>query len=154
MARPPRLPRFSYRGCYRYLLTFLTIHRSRLFEDPAAVQQAFEQIHRTAIIERFAILAYCFMPDHLHLVVAGLSFESDLKRFAKLAKQRSGAAHARTRTGRLWQSGYWDTSLRGSADVRQAMKYVMSNPVKAGLVTPGGTYPFAADDAAALGELE
>jgi hypothetical protein len=37
MSRPPRFRRFSYLGRYRYLLTFCTIHRARLFEDPRPI---------------------------------------------------------------------------------------------------------------------
>lgn len=153
MARPPRLRRFSYRGSYRYLLTFLTIHRSRVFEDATAVRRTLEQIQRTAAIERFAILAYCFMPDHLHLVVAGLSYGSDLKRFAKLAKQRSGAACALDGAGPLWQPGYWDTLLRTNDDVCAATKYVVNNRVNAGLVECVTDYPFVGSDIAALSKL-
>jgi putative transposase len=134
-------------------LTFLTAYQSRIFEDPAAVRRALEQIQRTATIEGFAILAYCFMPDHLHLVIAGLCRESDLKRFAKMAKQRSGAAHAHADMGRLWQPGYWETLLRSSDDVRAATKYVLNNPVNAGLVECTADYAFSSADTAALSEL-
>jgi putative transposase len=153
MARPPRLRGFSYRGPYRYLLTFLTLYRSRIFADATAVQQTLGQITRTAAIERFAILAYCFMPDHLHLVVSGMSSESDLKRFAKLAKQRSGAARAHARCGPLWQPGYWETLLRSNDDVRAATEYVLNNPLNAGLVTRAADYPFAGSDRTALSKL-
>jgi hypothetical protein len=64
------------------------------------------------------------MPDHLHLVVSGVSRESDLKRFAKLAKQRSGAARALVGAGPMWQPGYWDTLLRnplGPAQIDQIL---------------------------------
>src|SRR4030095_2919701 len=88
MSRPPRLRRFSYRGCHRYLLTFCTIHRARLFEDAAIVSRALDQIRITARLERFAILAYCFMPDHLHLLVEGLDQHADLRHFAKMSNQR------------------------------------------------------------------
>jgi len=41
-------------------------------------------------IESFAVLAYCYMPDRFHAVVHGLTEKSDLHRFVRLAKQRSG----------------------------------------------------------------
>ncbi len=33
-------------------------------------------------------MAYCFMPDHMHMVVTGQNPDADLRRFAKIAKQR------------------------------------------------------------------
>ena len=63
MSRPPPFRGFSYRGVHRYLLTFCTIERARIFERPEAVDDALQQIRITASRERFAILAYCFMPD-------------------------------------------------------------------------------------------
>jgi REP element-mobilizing transposase RayT len=87
---------------------------------PFVVGIALEQIRITARRERFAVLAYCFMPDHVHLFVEGLHEHSDLKRFATVSEQRSGASHALSRGTRLWQEGYWDTILRdGSFRTRQ-----------------------------------
>jgi REP element-mobilizing transposase RayT len=34
-------------------------------------------------------LAYCFMPDHVHLLIAGGAEGSDMEAFARLTKQRS-----------------------------------------------------------------
>ena len=94
----------------------------------------------------FAILAYCFMPDHVHLLVEGLSETSDLKRFAKMAKQRSGASHALSVGGPLWQEGYWETMLREADDSRTIARYIMENPVRAGLVASPLQYPFLGSD--------
>jgi REP element-mobilizing transposase RayT len=59
-----------------------------LFVDPPTVERAHAEILRTATEDQFAVLAYCFMPNHLHLVVEGGSPTSDLRRFAKVSKQR------------------------------------------------------------------
>jgi putative transposase len=99
MSRPTRLSRHSYVGRAVYFLTFCTDNRIKAFVDADVVARTLEQFRRTAAIEQFAILAYCVMPDHVHLLVRGLSRTSDLKRFAKMAKQRSGGIHQR-RCGR------------------------------------------------------
>jgi hypothetical protein len=52
-----------------------------------------EQILRALTGERFAGIADCFMPDHLHLLVAGTSESSDLKQFVKSAKAEADAAN-------------------------------------------------------------
>ena len=52
------------------------------------------------------------MPDHVHLLIEGVTESADFLRFVKLAKQRSGAAYALTSGERLWQKGYYDRVLR------------------------------------------
>jgi putative transposase len=131
---------------HRYLLTFCTAERTRVFEHPDTVRDALRQIRRTAAIEKFAIVAYCFMPDHLHLLVDGMSAQSDLKRFAKMAKQRSGASHAASGKGRLWQEGYWEKVFRIDDDARRIVRYIFENPVRAGLAKSANDYPFSGSD--------
>jgi putative transposase len=98
-------------------LTFCTIHRARLFEDAAIVSRSLDQIRITARLERFAILAYCFMPDHLHLLVEGLDQHADIRHFPKMSKQRSEAIHALSGNGRLRQEGYWEKALHADEDL-------------------------------------
>ncbi len=45
---------------------------------------------RAASENEFDVIAYCFMPDHLHLLVEGKSDRSDGKPFIARAKQYSG----------------------------------------------------------------
>ena len=88
MARPGRLRGFSYSGRFTYFLTFCTSDRVQVFRDAAIVSLVSEQIVRTAGEQRFAVLEYCFMADHLHLLVRGLTAGSNLQQFAKMTKQR------------------------------------------------------------------
>jgi REP element-mobilizing transposase RayT len=74
------------------------------------------------------------MPDHLHLLVEGLTPRSDLRQFVKMAKQRSGGLYSRRNRRRLWQGGYFDYVLREIDDPAQIAKYLVSNAVWAGLV--------------------
>jgi REP element-mobilizing transposase RayT len=96
MSRPPRIDGFSYVGFYRYFLTFCTFDRRDTFTDIALGQSVVRQFRRTSGRWKFALLAYCLMPDHAHLLVEGTSDTSDLRLFIKSAKQSSGqrfAAH-------------------------------------------------------------
>jgi REP element-mobilizing transposase RayT len=88
-----------------------------------------------AVSEQFAILAYCLMPDHAHLLVEGLNDSSDLQHFVKMAKQRSGGDYRRRSNKRLWQEGYFDRVLRDEEDARDFARYIINNPVRAALVT-------------------
>jgi hypothetical protein len=49
----------------------------------------------------------------------------------------------RQRTGEyLWQPGYWDRVLRDEDDVLEAVRYIVANPLRAGLVTDLTKYPW------------
>jgi REP element-mobilizing transposase RayT len=109
MARPRRISGFSYVGLYRYSLTFCTRDRHCAFRHAEVVALALLQFRRSAADCSFALVAYCFMPDHVHLLVEGLANHSNLAAFAKRAKQRSGRAYADRFDRPLWKaisSGY------------------------------------------------
>ena len=74
------------------------------------------------------------MPDHLHLLVAGRTETSNAQRFVDLAKQLSGYAHRQATGERLWQRSSWDRILRSQDDTATVIRYLLMNPVRAGLV--------------------
>jgi putative transposase len=86
---PPHLASFDYIGRYRYALTFVTDERRVVFTEAEPVDQVLTQILRACTEKAFAVIAYCFMSDHLHLVVEGEKTDSDCKAFIKAAKQYS-----------------------------------------------------------------
>jgi putative transposase len=146
MSRPRRIEGFSYIGFNRYFLTFCVRNRRCAFSNGVIVDLVRKQFRITATLEGFAILAYCFMPDHVHLLVEGATETSDLRRFAKLAKQRSGAAHALSSSGRLWQEGYYERVLRDDDASRDVARYIVLNPLRAGLVVSPLDYPYVGSD--------
>jgi len=69
----PRLNAFDYLGFYRYFLTICTYNRSRVFIDDQSVDLVLMHLSRTGDDQRFLVIAYCFMPDHVHMLVEGRS---------------------------------------------------------------------------------
>jgi putative transposase len=139
----PRLKTFTYLGRYGYSLTCCTFQRQRVFTDAATVDGVWSQILHAARAEGFAISAYCFMPDHLHLLCEGTCPSSDFKEFVRLYKQRSSFAwKQRTRLG-LWQRGYFDRVLRADEDTVAVARYILENPVRAGLSQSAEEYPYS-----------
>ena len=139
---PGHLRAFDYVGLYRYSLAFCCHSKQRLFTDPAAVELALSQIQRAAVEEQFAVLAYCFMPDHLHLLVEGLADSSDALRFIARAKQLSGFHDKQTFGEALWQRYGFEHALRDDEDTRRVARYLLENPVRGGLVERVQDYPF------------
>jgi hypothetical protein len=42
--------------------------------------------------------------------------------------------------GRVWQDGFFDHAVRRDEDVRTIARYIVSNPLRAGLVSNLGDY--------------
>ena len=138
----PRLQCFGYTGFYRYFLTFCTHFRWKVFTNPRTVALVREQILSAARAKQFAILAYVFMPDHVHLLVEGKTDDADLKGFASLAKQKSAFAYSRSYRLRLWQPSYHDRVIRDEECTWDVIRYIIDNPLRAGLVRDITAYPF------------
>jgi REP-associated tyrosine transposase len=138
----PRLPTPAYREGLACLLTFCTAGRRRVFQDPDLVALVTCQILLAADREGVSVSAYCFMPDHVHLVVEPKAEQADVTHFVRRAKQLAGY-YFRRRTGTaLWQPSWHDRVLRRADDVLDAIRYVVNNPIRAGLVDDIAKYPF------------
>ena len=81
-------------------------------------------------------LAYVLMPDHLHWLMTLGKF-SDLSTVVGGVKSTS-AHHAGCR---IWQSGFHDHAVRREEDMVKLARYVVANPLRAGLVRKLGDYP-------------
>lgn len=83
------------------------------------------------------------MPDHLHLLIqlgdgAGLSaavrrIKAVTARVANCVDQRSGP---------VWMPGFHDRAVRAEDDLAAVARYVVRNPVRAGLSNTSGAYPY------------
>lgn len=134
MSRPKRLAGVSYVGLQRYFLTICANARLAAFRNDGVAKLTIDQFLITASSEGFAVLAYCLMPDHMHLLVEGTTERSDLQRFVKLSKQRTGFHFARIAGRPLWQAGYFERVLRQDEDAKAIARYILENPVRAGIV--------------------
>ena len=104
------------------------------------MHSAYAQILQAARTYHFEITAYCFMPDHLHLVIHGTAEHSDCKAFIKAAKQYSAYTFKQLQRFRLWQRYGFDRVIRDDAELALAIGYIVSNPVRAGLVRHPSDY--------------
>ena len=130
-------------GCHRYSLTFCTDQRQPVFKDKRVVDLVLSQIARAGRERDFAVIAYCFMPDHLHLLVHGQSDTADCRRFIAAAKQYSGYYYSKEIGGKLWQRYGHERTLRNDEHTLVVARYIIGNPVRAGLVASVEQYSFA-----------
>jgi putative transposase len=140
--RPPRLRDFDYCGIHTYFLTICTFDRRRLFESTDCVTQVTAHLLRTAADYEFVIVAYCFMPDHLHALVEATALDSDFRKFTSMFKQRSAYQYRCAGSGQLWQEGYYERVLRSDEAHLPIAAYIVANPVRANLCEDLREYPF------------
>ena len=131
--KPNRLLPESYLGFGEYFLTLCTDSRKTLFERRELVEVLLGVLREACSAHRFTIVAYCFMPDHLHLLVQAGAKECDLPLFVKTFKGRAAAAGRLLGIRRLWQKGYYDHVIRNLESGNEIAWYIFLNPVRAGL---------------------
>jgi len=120
-------------GAQRVFLTMCTFERARYFANVEAAERVREQLVSTASRSDVEVLAFCFMPDHLHMVIEGRSEQANCRKYADEFRRRSAFRFRRDRRARLWQDGYFDRVLRREEATLDVVRYILLNPVRAGL---------------------
>lgn len=136
-----RLEPDVYQGYAAYSLTICTANRSTFFTDAETVAACIELLRRSsrAMLD---VYAYCFMPDHLHILAAGNQPDALMINFVKHFKQATGFWFQRRSGRHLWQKGFFDHIVRRNEDIRAVARYILNNPVRAGLVNDFRDYPY------------
>ena len=99
----------------------------------------------------FKIWAYCFMPDHLHLLLEGKTKDANLKKLIALFKQVSGYEYKQNVSHRfntekepkLWQPSFYDHVLRKDEALEDVVRYILNNPVRKGIVEHYSKYRYS-----------
>ncbi|MBC3485783.1 transposase [Pseudomonas kermanshahensis] len=135
-----RRGRFSEPGRL-YLLTTVTHQRKPLFASLLAARLVIGQMRHSEREDACQSLAWVVMPDHLHWLIE--LHTNTLCSLMRQFKSRSGTAlcKAGVSRGQVWQRGYHDRALRKDDDVRKIARYIVANPLRAGLVEHIGDYP-------------
>ncbi|MBK5000794.1 transposase [Pseudomonas sp. S31] len=135
-----RRGRFSQPGGL-YLLTTVTQERKRIFTHLQLARSVIHELRQTELDGLCRSLAWVVMPDHVHWLIELRS--GTLCGLMRRFKSRS--SHALYRRGmprrRVWQPGYQDRALRCEENVRHVARYIVANPIRAGLVRRAGDYP-------------
>jgi len=142
LRKSPRLKGFDYAGPYGYNVTVVTRRRQPVFRNASIVEIALEALERACRQHGFTLHAYCFMPDHVHLLVSG-GTDSRLPDFVHLFKQLSSFQAKQALDTPLWQISYYDHVVRREEDLADIIRYIWNNPVRAGLADEPADYPYS-----------
>lgn len=109
-------------------------HGSCLLREPGCAALVEEALLR-ADAERYRLLAWCVMPNHVHVLaeqIEGFPLGDIVQAW------KSASAHEINRTlrrkGRLWRREYFDRFMRDDDHLPSTIAYVENNPVAAKLV--------------------
>ena len=124
-----------------YLLTTNTLGREPVFADYALGRLVVHQFRKAQSLGLANSLAWVVMPDHFHWLVEleKCSLSSLMRQTKSLTTREVNRSTARH--GPLWQQGYHDRALRRDEDLVKMARYVVANPLRAGLVKRLGDYP-------------
>lgn len=131
-----RRGRYSAVG-QEYLVTTVCARRQPLLREPHAAEALVQQLRRLQMTRQANWMAWVVMPDHLHALLS-LTGDLSLSRVMQRVKGRSSRALG----GGVWQPGFHDHALRAEEDRIAIARYVVANPVRAGLVRSLRDYPY------------
>ena len=118
-----------------YAITTVTRGRVAFFSDIYAARVVIGVLREQADLDRADTLAFVLMPDHLHWLMQlqpGQELSLVVRGVKAISSRRLGY--------RAWQKGFHDHALRHEEAVRDWARYIIANPLRAGLVTRVGDY--------------
>jgi REP-associated tyrosine transposase len=125
-----------------YIVTTVTRGRARLFTNLYLGRIVVRTLQSQEIAAHAATLAYVVMPDHLHWLVQ-LGPDGNLSELVRSVKGSSAFQINRTVGAKscVWQQSFHDRALRREENLGDVARYVVCNPLRAGLVRRLNEYP-------------
>jgi putative transposase len=123
-----------------------------IFVDDVDRQSFAMRLRRVALREGWAMYAACLMDTHYHLVLRPSRDLSGGMRVLNGAHSRTfNARHGRR--GALFESRFFDRTIRGEKHLASAIAYVEHNAVAAGLVNDPAEWAWSTYEGCALRSL-
>ncbi len=119
-----------------YFITTATYERRRVFSDFDYARQLIKVLRESSEMQRAQTLCFVVMPDHLHWLMQ-LHKDFELSQVVHGIKSLSSKRIGQ----RIWQKGFYDHAVRREEDLRSLARYIVANPIRAGLVESVGLYP-------------
>jgi putative transposase len=135
-----RLSSSRYSGKQIYFVTLCCENRQPAFTNESLGRWLVTELSKSAAEQGFAIHAYCVMPDHVHILVEGMTDTCDLVRFISFFKQQTAFYYKKKFGRQLWQSRYYDHILRKAVATDAVAWYIWLNPVRKGLCSAPQDY--------------
>ena len=118
-----------------YHVTFSTLNRQPYFLDFKLSRRFILTLKLDEELGYTKTLSYVVMPDHVHWL-----FQLQKGELAKAVKRVKSVFSQRTDT-RIWDYGFHDHAIRSEESLKGIARYIVANPLRAGLVDRVADYP-------------
>jgi len=127
-----------------YHILFRGVNQQNIFEENADFNKLKETIVRVKQDLEFELYAYCFMSNHVHIVLKEKSF-GDISLIMKriLTKYARWYNIKYGRSGALIANRYKSVPVEIDEYFMNLIRYIHQNPVKAGIVDKVENYPYS-----------
>ena len=130
-----RVGRFSKEN-HIYHITTTTLNRTPIFKSLVNARLMINILKKSDSLSQTQTLALVVMPDHLHWL-----FQLNNKLSLPKLLQSIKSVSSHTIGKPIWQPGYYDHAIRKDEDIVNIARYIIANPIRAGLVKRVGDYP-------------
>ena len=136
-----RLKHFDYASPgVVYHITIGTYQKQAVFIAPQINQQTIDTLKSSVDLYGYTLIAYCLMPDHLHILIQAGDKPKDLKVFVRGFKSYCSVATPVATKSKLWQRSFYEHILRKEENIIDVAEYILNNPVRKGLVQDRNHY--------------
>ena len=140
------MARLSHRtapGC-TYFVTTKTWENRGLFHVKESAEILIEVLFRHRAKGAYLLHEFVVMPDHLHILITP-GDTITLEKAMQLIKGGSSYEIHKRREHRneIWQAGFFECTIRDTADFRSKAEYILQNPVRAKLVEAPKEWPYS-----------
>jgi putative transposase len=125
-----------------YFLTLVTYQRQEIFSSEFARKEFLKAIQHVQTFHPFLMIAYCILPDHIHLIlklpenddnfsmrIAEIKKRFSKNYFIKLNCPKKVLSYPKGQN-KIWQNRFWEHFIRDQNDLYQHIDYIHYNPVK------------------------
>ncbi|WP_405051673.1 REP-associated tyrosine transposase [Stenotrophomonas pigmentata] len=135
-----RTGRISLPG-HAYLVTFTTLARQPLFRELQPASCIAQALYHPLLWRDAWLLAWVLMPDHWHGLVQ-LGSSTSLSSLTRAIKSNTARSLPESISRPVWAPGFHDRTVRKDQDLKATARYIIMNPVRAGLVSSPRFYPY------------
>jgi len=127
-----------------YFITTGTANRAPLLADQRCTDILLSEWTSATTRHGWSIGCYVIMPDHVHFFASPSRSAVSLSRFMQAWKEWTSKKICEVLQMQppLWQSEFFDHVLRSFESYEEKSRYILENPVRAGLVKRAEDWPY------------
>jgi len=137
MPRSPRivLPDYPHHVVHR------GHNRRVIFQGPGDCSSYLDSLGELKGLYGVKLLAYCLMPNHVHLLLTPSSTDGLGRLMKRVAGRHTARLNCREdRSGSLWEGRYYSSPVSRDTYLHECHRYIELNPVRAALVADPAKY--------------